>query len=277
MKKKNKNKNIIPGFGGVFGITVAMMSIIVLIPLCSLVIYSAKLSPGEFWDIVTNERVVASYKVSLLTAFIAAVINGVMGVILAWVLVRYDFPGKKIMDGMIELPFALPTAVAGMTLTHLSIPEGWFGKFFGMFGIEVAYTRFGITLALIFVGIPFVVRNVQPVLEKMDLDYEEAADMMGASRSYTFLHVILPEITPSLIAGVTMAFARGIGEYGSVVFIAGNMPYKTEITPLLIMSELEQFNYSAATAIALVMLLISFGILLVNSIVQSRAMKILNG
>lgn len=277
MKKKNKNKNIIPGFGGVFGITVAMMSIIVLIPLCSLVIYSAKLSPGEFWDIVTNERVVASYKVSLLTAFIAAVINGVMGVILAWVLVRYDFPGKKIMDGMIELPFALPTAVAGMTLTHLSIPEGWFGKFFGMFGIEVAYTRFGITLALIFVGIPFVVRNVQPVLEKMDLDYEEAADMMGASRSYTFLHVILPEITPSLIAGVTMAFARGIGEYGSVVFIAGNMPYKTEITPLLIMSELEQFNYSAATAIALVMLLISFGILFVNSIVQSRAMKILNG
>ena len=277
MKKKNKNKNIIPGFGGVFGVTVAMMSIIVLIPLCSLVIYSAKLSPGEFWDIVTNERVVASYKVSLLTAFIAAVINGVMGVILAWVLVRYDFPGKKILDGMIELPFALPTAVAGMTLTHLSIPEGWFGKFFGMFGIEVAYTRFGITLALIFVGIPFVVRNVQPVLEKMDLDYEEAADMMGASRSYTFLHVILPEITPSLIAGVTMAFARGIGEYGSVVFIAGNMPYKTEITPLLIMSELEQFNYSAATAIALVMLLISFGILLVNSIVQSRAMKILNG
>ena len=277
MKKKNKNKNIIPGFGGVFGVTVAMMSIIVLIPLCSLVIYSAKLSPGEFWDIVTNERVVASYKVSLLTAFIAAVINGVMGVILAWVLVRYDFPGKKIMDGMIELPFALPTAVAGMTLTHLSIPEGWFGKFFGMFGIEVAYTRFGITLALIFVGIPFVVRNVQPVLEKMDLDYEEAADMMGASRSYTFLHVILPEITPSLIAGVTMAFARGIGEYGSVVFIAGNMPYKTEITPLLIMSELEQFNYSAATAIALVMLLISFGILFVNSIVQSRAMKILNG
>ena len=277
MKKKNKNKNIIPGFGGVLGVTVAMTSIIVLIPLCSLVIYSAKLSPGEFWDIVTNERVVASYKVSLLTAFIAAVINGVMGVILAWVLVRYDFPGKKIMDGMIELPFALPTAVAGMTLTHLSIPEGWFGKFFGMFGIEVAYTRFGITLALIFVGIPFVVRNVQPVLEKMDLDYEEAADIMGASRSYTFLHVILPEITPSLIAGVTMAFARGIGEYGSVVFIAGNMPYKTEITPLLIMSELEQFNYSAATAIALVMLLISFGILLVNSIVQSRAMKILNG
>ena len=277
MKKKNKNKNIIPGFGGVFGVTVAMMSIIVLIPLCSLVIYSAKLSPGEFWEIVTNERVVASYKVSLLTAFIAAVINGVMGVILAWVLVRYDFPGKKILDGMIELPFALPTAVAGMTLTHLSIPEGWFGKFFGMFGIEVAYTRFGITLALIFVGIPFVVRNVQPVLEKMDLDYEEAADIMGASRSYTFLHVILPEITPSLIAGVTMAFARGIGEYGSVVFIAGNMPYKTEITPLLIMSELEQFNYSAATAIALVMLLISFGILLVNSIVQSRAMKILNG
>ena len=277
MKKKNKNKNIIPGFGGVFGVTVAMMSIIVLIPLCSLVIYSAKLSPGEFWEIVTNERVVASYKVSLLTAFIAAVINGVMGVILAWVLVRYDFPGKKILDGMIELPFALPTAVAGMTLTHLSIPEGWFGKFFGMFGIEVAYTRFGITLALIFVGIPFVVRNVQPVLEKMDLDYEEAADMMGASRSYTFLHVILPEITPSLISGVTMAFARGIGEYGSVVFIAGNMPYKTEITPLLIMSELEQFNYSAATAIALVMLLISFGILLVNSIVQSRAMKILNG
>ena len=208
MKKKNKNKNIIPGFGGVFGVTVAMMSIIVLIPLCSLVIYSAKLSPGEFWEIVTNERVVASYKVSLLTAFIAAVINGVMGVILAWVLVRYDFPGKKILDGMIELPFALPTAVAGMTLTHLSIPEGWFGKFFGKFGIEVAYTRFGITLALIFVGIPFVVRNVQPVLEKMDLDYEEAADMMGASRSYTFLHVILPEITPSLIAGVTMAFAR---------------------------------------------------------------------
>lgn len=274
---KKKSKSIIPGFGLSFGIVMAILGIIVVIPLCSLVVFSARLSLSEFWQTITRPRVLSSYTVSLSTAFIASLINAVMGLILAWVLVRYKFPGKRIMDGIIELPFALPTAVAGIALTHLTVQNGWVGRIFARFGIDIAYTRIGITIALVFIGIPFVVRSVQPVLEKVDREYEEAAAMFGASRIQIFFHVILPEILPALIAGFTMAFARSLGEYGSVVFIAGNTPYETEITPLLIMSELQEYDYASATSIALVMLAIAFVILLVNAFIQSRTSRIVSG
>ncbi len=276
-RKKKKTKSVIPGFGLSFGITIAILSIIVIIPLCSLVVFSAQLSFSEFVETVTRPRVLSSYKVSIITALIASLVNAVMGLILAWVLVRYDFPGKRLMDGLIELPFALPTAVAGISLTHLTVKNGWIGSVFAKFGIDVAYTRFGITIALIFIGIPFVVRSVQPVLEKVEKEYEEAANILGASRVQTFFRVIFPEIRPALIAGFTMAFARCIGEYGSVVFIAGNTPYKTEITPLMIMSELQEYDYASATSIALIMLLIAFAILFVNAVIQSRTSKIVSG
>lgn len=275
--RKKKTKSVIPGFGLSFGITIAILGFIVIIPLCSLVIFSAQLSFGEFIETVTRPRVLASYRVSILTALAASVINAVMGLILAWVLVRYEFPGKRLMDGLIELPFALPTAVAGISLTHLTVTNGWIGKLFAKFGIEIAYTPVGITVALVFIGIPFVVRSVQPVLEKIDLEYEEAANMLGASRVQTFFKVIFPEIRPALTAGFTMAFARCIGEYGSVVFIAGNTPYKTEITPLMIMSELQEYDYASATSIALVMLVIAFIILFVNAVIQSRTSRIVSG
>ena len=274
---KKKSKSIIPGFGLSFGIVMAILGIIVVIPLCSLVVFSARLSLSEFWQTITRPRVLSSCAVSLSTAFIASLINAVMGLILAWVLVRYKFPGKRIMDGIIELPFALPTAVAGIALTHLTVQNGWVGRIFARFGIDIAYTRIGITIALVFIGIPFVVRSVQPVLEKVDREYEEAAAMFGASRIQIFFRVILPEILPALIAGFTMAFARSLGEYGSVVFIAGNTPYETEITPLLIMSELQEYDYASATSIALVMLAIAFVILLVNAFIQSRTSRIVSG
>lgn len=271
-----KTKSIIPGFGLSFGITIAMLSFIVLIPICSLAVYTSELSFSEFIETVTRPRVLASYKVSLTTALVASLINAVMGLIIAWVLVRYDFPFKRIIDGMIELPFALPTAVAGISLTHLTVQNGWIGRIFAKYGIDLAYTKAGITFALVFVGIPFVVRSVQPVLEKLDPQYEEAGGMLGASRAGIFFKIILPEIMPSLIAGFTMAFARCLGEYGSVVFIAGNTPYETEIVPLMIMSELQEFDYAGATSLALVMLLASFIILFINAIVQSRNAKIVS-
>lgn len=271
-----KTKSIIPGFKLSFGITIAMLSLIVLIPICSLAVYTSELSFPEFIETITRPKVLASYKVSLTTALIASLINAVMGLIIAWVLVRYDFPFKRIMDGMIELPFALPTAVAGISLTHLTVQNGWIGRIFAKYGIDIAYTKAGITFALVFVGIPFVVRSVQPVLEKLDPQYEEAGGMLGASRAGIFFRIILPEILPSLIAGFTMAFARCLGEYGSVVFIAGNTPYETEIVPLMIMSELQEFDYPGATSLALVMLLASFVILFINAIVQSRNARIVN-
>lgn len=275
-ERKRKKKRVIPGFGLSLGITVTLLGFIVLIPLCSLVIFSAELSFSDFIATVTRPRVLSSYAVSFLTAFIAAVIDAVMGIILAWVLVRYDFPGKKIMNGIIELPFALPTAVAGISLTHLTTTNGWVGSFFYQFGIKIAYTKVGITVALVFIGIPFVVRSVQPVLEKIDIQYEEAANILGANGRQTMFHIILPEILPALIGGFTMSFARGLGEYGSVVFIAGNTPYETEIAPLMIMSELQEFDYASATSIALVMLIAAFIILFVNAIIQSRTSKIVS-
>lgn len=274
---KKKEKKVIPGFGLTFGITITMLSVIVLIPIASLVIYASKLSFAEFVKIVSNERVIHAYGVSIFTAFIASAVNVVMGIIMAWVLVKYDFPGKKIMDGLIEFPFALPTAVAGISLTHLMTTDGWIGKIFYKFGIEVAYTKLGIIFALVFVGIPFVTRAVQPVLQKLDDSYEQAGIMLGASKRYIFFKIILPELKPALIGGFTMAFARCLGEYGSVVFIAGNKPKDTEIAPLIIMSKLQSFDYEAATSIALVMLITAFVILFVNSVIQYRAAKKVNG
>jgi sulfate transport system permease protein len=254
-----------------------ILSLVVLIPLASLVVFTAQLSPKEVIATITRDRVLASFRVSFLTAFIASVINAVMGVVLAWVIVRYKFPLKRLFDGMIELPFALPTAVAGIALTSLTTNTGLIGKFFAKFGIQIAYTRIGITIALVFIGIPFVVRTVQPVLEKLDPAYEEAAGILGASRIRIFWKVIFPEILPAVLTGFGLAFGRCLGEYGSVVFIAGNQPFKTEITPLIIMSELQEYDYASATAIALVMLVAAFLTLFLTNLVQSRSAKIING
>ena len=274
---KTKKVRVIPGYHLTLGITVTMLSLIVLIPLASVMVSALKLRPAEFWSLITKPTVRHAFATSIGCSFIAALINSVFGVIIAWVLVRYDFPGKAIMDGIIELPFALPTAVAGIALTHLTTTEGWVGAFFQKFGIKIAYTRLGIIVALVFIGIPFVVRAVQPVLEKIDIQYEEAANILGANSRQTMFRVILPEILPSLIAGFTMSFARGLGEYGSVVFIAGNTPYETEIAPLMIMSKLQEFDYASATSIALVMLAAAFVILFINAWLQSRASKIVSG
>ena len=274
--KKGK-KRVIPGFGLTMGVTMTMLSIVVLIPLASLVVYSSQLGLGEFFEVITRKRVLSSFYVSFITALGASLVNAVMGLILAWVLVRYEFPGKRIMDGMIELPFALPTAVAGISLTSLTADQGLIGSFFAKFGIKIAYTKLGITFALIFVGIPFVARAVQPVLEKLDGSYEEAAKVMGAKQGLIFRRVILPELLPPLLTGTGLAFGRCLGEYGSVVFIAGNRPYETEIKPLIIMSELQEFDYKSATSIALVMLLVSFLILFLMNLMQARNSKRLRG
>lgn len=274
--KRNK-KRVIPGFGLTMGVTITMLSIVVLIPLASLVVYSSQLGLKEFFEVITRRRVLSSFYVSFITALIASLINGVMGLIIAWVLVRYEFPGKKIMDGMLELPFALPTAVAGISLTSLTSDNGLIGSFFARFGIRIAYTKVGITFALIFVGIPFVARAVQPVLEKLDGSYEEAAKVMGAKPGYIFRRVILPELLPPLLTGTGLAFGRCLGEYGSVVFIAGNRPFETEITPLIIMSELQEYDYTSATSIALVMLVVSFLLLFILNLIQARNSRRLRG
>lgn len=274
MKRKSV---VIPGFGLTTGVTLAILSVVVLIPLASLVVFSAQMSASEIIDIITRPRVLSSFKVSFLTAFVASLINAVMGVVLAWVLVRYTFPLKRIVDGTIELPFALPTAVAGIALTALTADTGLIGGFFANFGIKIAFTRIGITVALVFIGIPFVVRAVQPVLEKLDPAYEEAAGVLGASRTRIFWKVILPELIPAIFTGFGLAFGRCLGEYGSVVFIAGNMPFETEIAPLIIMSELQEYDYSSATTIALVMLVASFITLFLVNVVQNRNARILKG
>ncbi|KRE29678.1 sulfate ABC transporter permease subunit CysT [Paenibacillus sp. Soil522] len=266
----SKARNVLPGFGLSLGFTLFYLSIIVLIPLAAVFFKTAELSWSEFWSTVTNARVVASYRVSFLTAFFAGLVNAVFGLLIAWVLVRYRFPGKKFMDSLVDLPFALPTAVAGIALTAIYAPNGWIGTILEPLGVKVAYTPIGITIALIFIGLPFVVRTVQPVLQDMEKETEEAAVMLGAYRLRTFWKVVLPELLPALLTGFALAFARGIGEYGSVVFISGNMPLRTEITPLLIMTKLEQYDYAGATAIALVMLVVSFLMLLVINILQWR-------
>lgn len=263
-----KKRNALPGFRLAIGFTVVYLSLIVLIPLSVLFIRSASLSAGEFWNTISAPRVVASYRLSLWTSLLSSLINMVFGFITAWVLVRYNFPGKKIVDALIDLPFALPTAVAGITLTTLYSPNGWLGSYFEPWGIKVAYTPLGVLIALIFIGLPFVVRTVQPVLEDLEPEFEEAASSLGADRWQIFFRVILPSVLPATVTGFAMAFARVLGEYGSVIFIAGNMPMVSEITPLLIVTKLEQFEYAEATAIAAVMLVASFIILFAINLLQ---------
>lgn len=269
--KKTKATRVIPGFGLTLGITIAMLSVLVLIPLASVLIYSFRLSPAEFFHLVTTRIVKNALITSIVCSAIAAVINCIFGVILAWVLVRYEFPGKRFLDGLIELPFALPTAVAGITLSKMYSDTGMIGKPLVALGIKVSYTKVGLTIALVFVGIPFVVRAIQPILEKLDGQYEEAAYMLGASRRRTFIKVILPELRPALLTGFGLAFARGIGEYGSVIYISGNSAKEhTQVISYVIMQKLNYLDYASATAIALVMLIISFLLLLFVNIIQIR-------
>ncbi|HEV7322703.1 MAG TPA: sulfate ABC transporter permease subunit CysT [Ensifer sp.] len=262
-----RQPSILPGFGLSLGITLSWLVLIVLIPLSGLVFRASGLGWTKFFELALDQRTLNALKISFGTAFVAAVINLVFGVILAWVLVRYRFPGKRVIDAMVDLPFALPTAVAGIALTTLYAPNGWIGQFIEPLGLKVAFTPAGIVIALIFVGLPFVVRTVQPIMEEIDKEVEEAAATLGASRFQTISRVLLPGLLPASLTGFALAFARGVGEYGSVIFIAGNLPYISEIAPLLIVIRLEEFNYPAATAIAAVMLVISFSmLLLINSI-----------
>ncbi|GAA0500336.1 sulfate ABC transporter permease subunit CysT [Pigmentiphaga daeguensis] len=259
---------VLPGFGLSMGFTVFYLSLIVLIPLSTLFFKSATLDWETFWTAVTAPRVLASYRLTFGAALLAALVNLVAGLAVAWTLVRYEFPGKKIVDALVDLPFALPTAVAGIALTALYASNGWMGRWLEPLGIKVAYTPLGVVVALIFIGLPFVVRTVQPVLEDAERELEEAAASLGASRLQTFLKVLLPTILPALLTGFALAFARAVGEYGSVVFIAGNMPMVSEITPLLIITKLEQYDYAGAASIALVMLLLSFVLLLFINLLQ---------
>ncbi|MCI5516248.1 MAG: sulfate ABC transporter permease subunit CysT [Roseburia porci] len=268
---KSKNTRVIPGYHLTLGIVVTMLSVIVLIPLASVFMYSIRISPREFLELITKENVRNAFVTSIGSSFLAAVFNTVFGLIVAWTLVKYEFPGKWLLDGLIELPFALPTAVAGITLSKLYSDSGFFGKALAKAGIHVAYTQTGIVIALIFVGLPFVIRAVQPVLEKMDGQYEEAAFMLGASPKKTFFKVILPELRPALLTGFGLAFARGIGEYGSVIYISGNSAKNhTQVVSYVIMQKLSYIDYASATAIALVMLVISFVLLLFVNIVQMK-------
>lgn len=270
-----RKHRVLPGFGLTLGFTLFYLSVIVLIPLSTLFIKTASLSWGEFWNVIGSARVLAAFKLSFLASLVAASINTVFGLLVAWVLVRYNFPFKRIIDGLVDLPFALPTAVAGIALTSLYSGNGWLGSFFESYGIKTAYSPLGIVIALTFIGLPFVVRTVQPILADLPAENEEAAACLGAGRLKTFWKVLLPELKPALWTGFALAFARALGEYGSVVFISGNMPMKTEITPLLIMTKLDQFDYAGATAIAVLMLVVSFLILLFINLINWRTHRIL--
>ncbi|MEX1109487.1 MAG: sulfate ABC transporter permease subunit CysT [Dongiaceae bacterium] len=265
---KLRQPSVIPGFGMTLGFTLAYLTLIVLIPLAGLAIRSASLGWTELWAIASDPRTIGALKLSFGTAFIAAGVNVLFGVIVAWVLTRYRFPGRRFLDGIVDLPFALPTAVAGIALTALYAPNGWIGSMLEPLGIKVAFTPVGIVLALIFIGLPFVVRAVQPVMEEIDRELEEAAATLGATRRQSIFRVILPGLLPAILTGFAMALARGIGEYGSVIFIAGNIPYVSEIAPLLIVIRLEEYDYAGATTVAAIMLIISFAMLLVINLIQ---------
>lgn len=256
-----RRPSIIPGFGLTFGFTLCYLSLIVLIPISVTFVDAARMGAHQFWHVVTTPRALASYELSFGASLVGAFVNFVLGTLVAWVLVRYSFPGKRILDSLVDLPFALPTAVAGISLTTLYASTGWFGGPLSAAGIHVAFTRLGVIVALTFIGLPFVVRTVQPVLEDLDAELEEAAASLGANRLQTFVRVVYPAIFPAALTGFALAFARGVGEYGSVIFIAGNMPMRTEIAPLLIVTKLEEYDYSGATAIAVVMLTLSFVLL----------------
>ncbi|HUJ38359.1 MAG TPA: sulfate ABC transporter permease subunit CysT [Hyphomicrobium sp.] len=267
--QRTKVRRVLPGFGLSLGFTLAYLSLIVLIPLSAVFFKASSLGPEGFWAAATSPRVLASYRLSFGASLLAAAVNVVFGLMLAWSLVRYSFPGRRIVDALIDLPFALPTAVAGIALTALYAKNGWLGEYLQLVGINVAFTPLGVLVALIFEGVPFVVRTVQPVLEDLDLEFEEAAASLGATRVQTFLRVMLPMLAPALLTGFALAFARAVGEYGSVIFIAGNIPMVSEITPLIIITKLEQYDYAGATAVAAVMLIISFILLLIINGLQA--------
>ncbi|XXY70322.1 sulfate ABC transporter permease subunit CysT [Sorangium sp. So ce291] len=264
-----RRQSVLPGFGLAMGITVTYLSLLVLVPLSMIFLKTATLQPAEIWAVVTSPRAVASLKMSFSASIIAAGINAVFGVLVAWVLVRYSFPGKSIVDALVDLPFALPTAVGGIALTAIYAQQGWVGRFLYPLGIQSAFSRLGVVIALTFVGLPFVVRTVQPVMEELEVDQEEAAASLGAGRFRIFRSILLPSLWPSILTGFAMSFARAFGEYGSVVFISGNMPLKTEITPLVIMTKLEQYDYAGATALAMLMLLCSFVLLFLINRLQA--------
>ena len=266
-------RTVLPGFRITVGFTLLYLTVIVLIPLAGLPARTASMGWDAFWTTVTDARVMAAYRVTLTTSFWAACVNGIFGLIVAWVLVRYDFPGRRLVDAVVDLPFALPTAVAGITLTTLYAPTGWIGRPLAANGVLVAFTPTGITVALIFIGLPFVIRALQPVIEELDTELEEAATSLGAKRWQVVHRVILPYLLPAWLTGIALAFARAIGEYGSVVFISGNMPMRTEITPLLIVTKLEQYDYAGATAVAFVMLVVSFALLLTINLLQGWAAR----
>ncbi|HEX2250704.1 MAG TPA: sulfate ABC transporter permease subunit CysT [Gemmatimonadales bacterium] len=270
---RRRTRSVLPGFGLSLGITCTYLSLMVLLPLATVFARTADMSWTAFWSTISDPRVVASYRVTFGASFVAALINTVFGLLVAWVLVRYRFPGRRLVDAMVDLPFALPTAVAGIALTTLYASNGWIGSYLDPFGIKISYTWLGITVALIFIGLPFVVRTVQPVLDDLDVEVEEAAASLGAKRWQTFTRVVFPTVAPALLTGFALAFARAIGEYGSVVFISGNMPMKTEIVPLLIITKLEQYDYTGATAVAVVMLLASFTLLLAINLLQWAARR----
>ena len=271
-----KKFNVLPGFGLTMGFTLFYLSAIVLIPIGFLVIRTFGISGTDFWQLATTERALAAYKLTFGAASIAAIANAIFGTLLAWVLVRYEFPGRRLIDAMVDFPFALPTAVAGLTLADMFSPNGWLGKYLVPLGIQGAFTPLGVVIALTFVGMPFVVRTLQPVLENFEREVEEAAATLGAGRLRTFVNVIAPALLPPIITGFALAFARAIGEYGSVVFISGNLPYKTEIAPYLIWMRLEEFDYAGAIALAVVLLMISFVLLAVVNMVERWASKFAN-
>ncbi|MBL8529218.1 MAG: sulfate ABC transporter permease subunit CysT [Burkholderiales bacterium] len=263
-----RRHTVLAGFGLALGFTLLYLSLIVLIPLSATFFKAATMGWSDFWAAVTSPRVVASYRLTFGASFLAALVNAVFGTLVAWVLVRYSFPGRRVVDALVDLPFALPTAVAGITLAAIYSGNGWIGQLFEPYGIKIAFTPVGVLVALIFIGLPFVVRMVQPVLQELEPELEEAAATLGATRLQTFARVIFPTILPALLTGFALAFARAIGEYGSVIFIAGNIPLVSEITPLLIITKLEQYDYAGATAIAVVMLVISFILLLIINLLQ---------
>lgn len=269
----SQRSRVLPGFGLSLGFTLAYLSLVVLIPLSAVFIKSLGIGWDGLWEILSSERILKSLQLSFSAALLAALVNVVFGLLLAWCLVRYSFPGKRIVDALVDLPFALPTAVAGIALTSLYAPTGWIGQYLEPMGIKVAYTPIGITLALIFIGIPFVVRTVQPVLSDLETELEEAASALGANRFQIITKIILPILFPALLTGFALAFARGVGEYGSVIFIAGNQPFETEIAPLMIISRLEEYDYAGATTIAVVMLVLSFAILFLINLLQAWASK----
>ena len=269
----SRRRSVLPGFGLSLGFTMAYLGLVVLIPLAAVFIKASGLSWHDFLAAVGSPRVLASYRITFGVSFLAALFNVPFGVILAWVLVRYEFPGRRLVDALVDLPFALPTAVAGIALTQVYAKNGWIGQWLEPLGIQVAYTWLGIWVALTFIGLPFVVRTVQPILEELEPELEEAAGTLGATRGQTFWRVILPALRPAIITGFALAFARAVGEYGSVVFIAGNRPLHTEITPLLIITKLEQYDYRGATALASVLLLGSFGLLFLIQLLQRRARR----